>query len=397
MSNIPGSERIESLTVFSKRDLYFQRINLFIYTLLLFVIVSTPLAAQQKQISFSTTEGTWVSLDVDPNGQFLAFELIGDIYTLPIKGGLANPIIKGNAFQSQPRFSPNGEFIVYISDESGSDNIWISTFNGLNERKISNRTDSAMLSPSWSSDGSAIFVTIISYEGFSSFAEIWRFDIKSGESTLIVENENGSSQPLVSSPAPGPYGPILHPNGSTLYYTSLTPRLYNSRKGASSQVYKMTLGNKRTEPLVLENQITMKPALTPDGKNMIYGAVRDGRTGLKIKELESGEERWLAYPIQRNQLESKATRDVLPNFGITSDSRELFAAWDGKIHRINLEDGGDVVIPFEAQVSLEINTRLDFPRRIDQGAIESRQVQQLAISNDCIFFLGSNLDKRCER
>ena len=67
-----------------------------------------------------------------PNGKFLAFELIGDIYTLPIKGGHARPILKGNAFQSQPRFSPNGKLIVYISDESGSDNIWISKFNGLN-------------------------------------------------------------------------------------------------------------------------------------------------------------------------------------------------------------------------------------------------------------------------
>jgi len=243
------------------------------------MFVSSLLFSQQKQISFSTNEGTWVSLDVAPNGKSLLFELLGDIYSLPIKGGLAHPILSGSAFQSQPRFSPNGKLVVYISDESGSDNIWISKFNGLNPRKISNRTTSAMLSPAWSYDGSAIFVTIISYEGFSSFAEIWRFDIKSGESTLIVENKNGSSQPLVSSPAPGPYGPVLHPNGSTLYYTSLTPRPYNSRKGPSSQVFKTSLENNRTEPLVLENQITMKPAFTPDGKNIIYGAVRDGRTG----------------------------------------------------------------------------------------------------------------------
>ena len=121
MKNILARGGIEILAVLSKWDSYFQRITLFIYTLFVFVIVSAPLASQQKQISFSTTEGTWVSLDVAPNGKFLAFELIGDIYTLPIKGGLARPILKGNAFQSQPRFSPNGKLIVYISDESGSD------------------------------------------------------------------------------------------------------------------------------------------------------------------------------------------------------------------------------------------------------------------------------------
>ena len=121
MKNILARGGIEFLAVLSKWDSYFQRITLFIYTLFVFVIVSAPLASQQKQISFSTTEGTWVSLDVAPNGKFLAFELIGDIYTLPIKGGLARPILKGNAFQSQSRFSPNGKLIVYISDESGSD------------------------------------------------------------------------------------------------------------------------------------------------------------------------------------------------------------------------------------------------------------------------------------
>ena len=98
-----------------------------------------------------------------------------------------------------------------------------------------------MLSPAWSADGSSIFVTIISYEGFNSFAEIWRFEIASGQSSLIVDNQNGVSQPLVSSPAPGAYGPILHSNDSLLYYSSVTPRTYNSRKGAASQILQMKL------------------------------------------------------------------------------------------------------------------------------------------------------------
>jgi hypothetical protein len=88
-------------------------------------ILASPLAAQASQISFTTTEGTWVSLDVAPDGRSLVFELLGDVYVLPVDGGRARPVLTGSAFQSQPRFSPDGRLLAYVSDESGTDNVWI--------------------------------------------------------------------------------------------------------------------------------------------------------------------------------------------------------------------------------------------------------------------------------
>ena len=103
-------------------------------------------ALDQKQIRFSTNEGTWMSVDIHPNGNDIAFELVGDIYTIPKKGGQAKSIIKGRAFQSQPRFSKDGKWIVFISDESGSDNIWIAKSNGKSMRKLTAIENSTMLS-----------------------------------------------------------------------------------------------------------------------------------------------------------------------------------------------------------------------------------------------------------
>ena len=348
----------------------------------LLIILATPLVSQEDRVSFKTTEGTWVSLDVNPDGKSLVFELLGEVYTLPLEGGLARPVLTGRAFQSQPRLSPNGLLIAYVSDESGTDNIWISRADGSMPRQVTDREASTMLSPAWSADGSSIYVTVISSAGFSSFAEIWGFDIKSGTGVLVAENKNGLSQPLVSAPAPGSYGPAPHPNGSDLYYTSLTPRPYGSRKGAKSEVIRLSLETGKSESVLLESPIAMKPAVTPDGRQLIYGAVRDGRTGLKVRELETGIERWLAYPIQRNQLESRATRDVLPNFGITPDSRTLFAVWNGRIHRIDLDNGSTREVPFEAEISLAVTPRLDFPRRVEEGKVRARHVQQLAVSID---------------
>src|SRR5215472_10688065 len=83
-----------------------------------------PLKTADK-IEFVTDEGTWMSLDVSPDGNTIVFDLLGDIYTLPIQGGEARRIIGGLSFESQPKFSPDGKRIVFLSDRSGAENIWI--------------------------------------------------------------------------------------------------------------------------------------------------------------------------------------------------------------------------------------------------------------------------------
>ena len=67
-----------------------------------------PLKSDRK-ITFTTDEGTWLSLDVSPDGKTIVFELLGDLYTLPIDGGQAKLISGGMAFDSQPKFSPDGQ------------------------------------------------------------------------------------------------------------------------------------------------------------------------------------------------------------------------------------------------------------------------------------------------
>ena len=65
-----------------------------------------------RNATFTATEGTWISLDVSPDGQTIVFDLLGDLYTMPIEGGTATPLLTGMAFDVQPRFSPDGERLV---------------------------------------------------------------------------------------------------------------------------------------------------------------------------------------------------------------------------------------------------------------------------------------------
>src|SRR5262249_51855792 len=111
-----------------------------------------PLKTTEK-IEFVTDEGTWMSLDVSPDGTTIVFDLLGDIYTMPIGGGEAKRIIGGLSFESQPRFSPDGKKIVFISDRSGAENLWICDADGTNPKALSKGRNQMFLSPSWTRDG----------------------------------------------------------------------------------------------------------------------------------------------------------------------------------------------------------------------------------------------------
>lgn len=337
-----------------------------------------PPAGAPQAIEFTTDEGTWISLDVAPDGRAIAFELLGDIYTLPIGGGTAQPLLTGSAFQSQPRFSPDGTSLVYISDGTGSDNVWISSARGDQPKALTSEPRATMLSPSWSPDGRSIFVTVIE----NRQAGIVRVDVASGKSEKLVSNANGAATPLVSAPPPGPFGPEPTADGQSMYYTSVTPRPYGSRDGASSRIMKRDLGSSREEAVRLEQPISMKPQPSPNGRLLAYAAQAQGRTGLRMRDMQTGAERWLRFPLQRNGLESNASRDVLPNYAFTPDSRFVIVAYDGKIHRIDVAANSDTVIPFSAAVSVSVTPALSFPRRLPQDAVHARYVQQASVARD---------------
>ena len=109
-------------------------------------------------LSFETDEGTWMNVDLDPAGATVVFDLLGDLYTMPIAGGTATRISSGQSFDMQPRFSPDGSAITFISDRSGAFNIWLMDPDGSNLRQVSEESNREVNSPSWSPDGQYIFV-----------------------------------------------------------------------------------------------------------------------------------------------------------------------------------------------------------------------------------------------
>ncbi len=64
--------------------------------------VNAPPGARIRQVPLNVSEGTWMNLDVSPDGRTIAFDLLGDIYTLPISGGRPTRISSGLAWDMQP-------------------------------------------------------------------------------------------------------------------------------------------------------------------------------------------------------------------------------------------------------------------------------------------------------
>ena len=131
-----------------------------------------------KNISFNVTEGTYMDIDVSPDGQFIAFDLLGDIYKMPITGGKATLLSGGMAFEVQPRFSPDGKYISYTSDKEGGDNIWVMNVDGSNQHSITKENFRLLNNAVWTPD-SKYLIARKHYTGTRSLGagELWMYHI----------------------------------------------------------------------------------------------------------------------------------------------------------------------------------------------------------------------------
>src|SRR5262245_49715721 len=137
-----------------------------------------PLVATRKA-EFTATKGTWMSLDVSPDGQTIVFDLLGDLYTMPIAGGKAKQITSGLAFDAQPRFSPDGKKVVFVSDRSGGDNVWTMTLDLKDTTQITMGNNNLYVSPDWSPDGNYIVVSRSGGLGGAARLQVSHIDGKS--------------------------------------------------------------------------------------------------------------------------------------------------------------------------------------------------------------------------
>lgn len=342
-----------------------------------------PLAASET-LEFTVTEGTWMSLDVSPDGQTIVFELLGDLYTVPVTGGDATRLLGGISFESQPVFSPDGSEIAFLSDRSGVENLWIADADGTNLRAVTeDRTTrdrpQLMVSPSWTPDGEYLLVS--------------RSRPPERTAAVFLVHRDGGSGVRLGDPPPEPtpggpqplnrLGAVASPDGRFVYFSE---RRGTFNYNAQFPIWQIVRFDRKTGE---ETTITsapgsaMRPLLSPDGKSLVYATRHRTETALRVRDLESGEERWLVNGVTRDDQESRASRDTMPGYAFTPEGDALIAPVNGGIFRIAFDTGALTEIPFRAEVAAEVAPRLYYPRRVeDSDTVTARIVRWPRISPD---------------
>ncbi len=339
----------------------------------------------QRQIHFNTDEGTWISLDVSPDGKTIIFDLLGQLYTIPIHGGQATPLTTGMAFNSQPRFSPDGSHITFVSDGSGAENVWIADANGANARQVSNDRQAEFASPVLLEDGNEILVSRrVTIPGDAAF-ELYQYSIDGGTGIRVTQGNQGPDETHSNA-----IGAVVSPDGRYVYYAKRSAR-FNFTPGfldiiPRCQIVRRDRFSGEEVTLTQATGSAYRPLLSPDGTKLIYGTRYKTETALKIVDLRTRDERWFRYPVQHDDQESEYGsafhRDILPGYAFTPDGEAVVAAYGGKIHRIDVKSGTDDLIPFSAQISQGIGAELTVPMRVADGPVRWRKFQGASMSPD---------------
>ncbi len=379
---------------------------------LLGLALAPPLAGQPRwdvtqprgptrEIAFTTDEGTWMSVDISPDGRWIVFGLLAQIYRVPTAGGEAECLTQsaGISLNYHPRFSPDGREIVFVSDRGGQDNLWVMNADGSQPRALVIDYRAHLYEPSWSPDGRSVVVRRqeAEFPDAEVRTSIWRYPREGGPGTELVGPNEQLSYPYV---ARGPSSPSMSRDGRYLYYQAFVGS--GARKSASIdvlagslQLRRLDLQTRRVEPISGPIEGGFAPEISPDGRWLAFAQrIPDGivvykghpltpRTALWVRDLETGAERLVADPIEIDAAEDGLkTHLVLPKYAWAADGRSIVFSQGGRLRRVMLWSGAVETIPFSAKVHRTISAMARSATRIRDDSLAVRFIRWPSSSPD---------------
>jgi imidazolonepropionase-like amidohydrolase/Tol biopolymer transport system component len=325
------------------------------------------------------TSGTWMNLDVSPDGKTLVFDLLGDIYTLPIGGGEASALMTDIAWQMQPRFSPDGKHIAFTSDEDGGDNLWIMNRDGTNGKAVSKEEFRLLNSPAWSPDGNYL----VGRKHFTSSrslgaGEVWLYHKTGGNGVMLTKRAN--DQKDLGEPA-------YSADGKYVYFSQdATPgKTFHYSKDSVKGIYKikrLELATGDIDTIISGKGGAIRPTPSPDGKYIAFISRDDFSSNLYLYNLQSGEEIKIYENLERDLQETWAIHGVYPNIAWTPESDSLIFWDNGQINRLDIDSKKSQVINFHVKTTKKIQQALQFKQQLPQDSFPVKMLRDVEISPD---------------
>ena len=309
-------------------------------------------------VEFDTDEGTWMSCDVSPDGRTIVFDLLGDIYRMPVTGGRAELLSGGVSWEAQPRFSPDGKLIAFTSDRDGGDNIWVMDADGRNRRQVTKETARLLNTPAWTPDGRYVLARKHFVDTRSLGAgEIWMYHVGGGgKGVQLTERPNWTAN--IGEPA-------VDPKGRFVYFVASTAFDYN--KNVYDSIYwidRYDTQKGRRSTFVRGAGGSVRPAVSPDGRFLSFIRRVGLKTVLFVREINTGRE-WPVFDgLTRDQQETWAVFGTYPGYAWTPDGKSIVITAGGKFVRVDVAARRATPIPFTAHVSQKVAEAVRSPVRV---------------------------------
>ncbi len=340
--------------------------------------VNNPMGPHQEH-SFTLTEGTWMNLDVSPDGKTIAFDLLGDIYTMPITGGKATCIRQGLAWEVQPRFSPDGKKLLFTSDAGGGDNIWIMNPDGSDAKQVTKEDFRLLNNPAWMPGGEYFVARKHFTSGRSLGAgEMWLYHISGGSGIQLTKRKN--DQQDVNEPS-------VSPDGRYLYFSEdMYPGGYfQYNKDPNSQIYvirRYDMQEGTLETLIGGPGGAVRPQVSNDGNKLAFVKRVRTKSVLYIYDIPTGQMSPVFDGLSKDQQEAWAVFGVYTGFAWMPGDQEIVIWGQGKLWKVDLAAQKAAQIPFEAEAKHRIADALHFENPVFTEQFTARVIRHAVTSPD---------------
>ncbi len=332
-----------------------------------------------NQLNISTKEGTWMNLDVSPNGQEITFDLLGDIYIMPITGGKAKLLRSGSAWEVQPRFSPDGKKIAFTSDAGGGDNIWVMNSDGSDAKTITNENFRLLNNPCWTPDGQYIVARKhFTSERSAGAGEMWLYHLSGGSGTQLTKRKN--DQQDVNEPS-------ISPDGRYLYFSEdfYPGGFFQYNKDPNALIYVIRRFDRqkgRLDNLIAGPGGAFRPQISPNGQMLAFVKRVQEKTVLYLHNLATGEEYPVYDKLSKDQQEAWALFGVYPGFNWLPDNQHVVIWAQGKIMKVDTKSFNAVEIPFEAEAQHNITEAVRFEQKPFEANFDAQVIRHATTSPD---------------
>ena len=309
-----------------------------------------PIAAAER-VTFAR------HLALSPDGATLAFTWAGDIWSVPISGGMATRLTVHPARDDSPVWSHDGKHIAFASDRHGAADVFRMTADGADVRRLT-FADRSETPSAWSNDDQSIYFSSRKTGEVMWEERLYLVPAAGGQSVRVMEAMGHEASP--------------GPDGRWLAFARGASRWWRTgyRGSANWDIWLRDLESGAFRQLTDFDGTDMNPTWAPDARGVYFLSDRRDTHNVWFHPLAGGQPRQI----------TRQSGDRVRDYSVSGNGKRLaYTVWDkvfvadlpdASLREISILAGADA-----AENDIELET---FTRDADEAAV-SPDGEEIAI------------------